>query len=170
MTNPEMIHALKRITPEDLELISRFAAGAPRGRTNRNLHPEPGDPVQRFLNAIEPGSYVRPHRHTDPPRWELFVGLCGSAAVLLFDDQGCVVAREPVGPSQRNRALEIPAGTWHCIVALEPGTVLFEFKPGPYSPLSDKDFATWAPAEGGTAAAALERWFRSAAPGDRAPA
>lgn len=161
---------LKRIKPEDLERVSRRAAGAARGRTNHNLHPELSDPVQRFLNAIEPGSYVRPHRHTDPPRWELFVGLCGSAAVLLFDDNGGILAREPVGPSQRNRAVEIPAGAWHGIVALEPGTVLFEFKPGPYAPLNDKDFAPWAPDEGEAAAAALERWFRSASPGDRPPA
>lgn len=169
MKNPETNSPLKRITQDDLQQLSRLAAGAARGRTNRNLHPEPGDAVQRFLNAIEPGSYVRPHRHADPPRWELFVGLCGSAAVLLFDDEASVQARQLVGPSQQNRGLEIPAGVWHCIVALEPGTVLFEVKPGPYLPLSDKDFAPWAPAEGGAAAAAMERWLRSAAPGDRAP-
>lgn len=141
MMNPETDASLKRITPENLRHLSHSAADAVRGRAPHNLHPKLSDPVQRFLNAIEPGSYVHPHRHSDPLRWELFVGLHGSAAVLLFDDEGRVLAWEPVGPSERNRAVEIPAGAWHSIVALEPGTVLFEFKPGPDAAAKDKDFA-----------------------------
>jgi hypothetical protein len=45
-------------------------------------------------------------------------------------------------------AAEVPAGTWHALVALERGSVFFETKPGPYVPLTDKDFAPWAPEEG----------------------
>ena len=48
---------------------------------------------------------------------------------------------------------------------LEPDTVVFEVKPGPYQPTSDKDFAPWAPAEGGPDAPAyladLEARFRT---------
>lgn len=62
------------------------------------------------------------------------------------------LSRDAAGPS---RALEIPAGTWHTAVALEPGTVLFEIKPGPYSPLAGNDFAAWAPAEGEAGTAEL---------------
>ena len=64
-------------------------------------------------------------------------------------------------------AIEVPAGTWHTVVVLEPGTVLFEFKQGPYAPLSDKDFARWAPAEGDPGAAAMLQRFEDAAPGRR---
>jgi cupin fold WbuC family metalloprotein len=160
---------LKRVTEGDFQQITHSASEAARLRTNRNLHPDLGDPVQRFLNAIEPGSYVRPHRHTAPPRWELFVGLAGCAAVLIFDPEGRVLARESVGPSAPCRAVEIPAGAWHSIVALEPGTVLFEIKQGPYIPLDDKDFAPWAPAEGTIGAARMENWLRSAEAGDLAP-
>lgn len=42
--------------------------------------------------------------------------------------------------------LEIPSGTWHSIVVLEPGTVIFEIKKGPYQPASTEDLASWAPA------------------------
>ena len=42
---------------------------------------------------------------------------------------------------------DIRPGVWHTIFALVPDTVIFEVKPGPYSPAGDKDFAPWAPQE-----------------------
>jgi hypothetical protein len=42
---------------------------------------------------------------------------------------------------------DIRPGVWHTIFALVPDTVVFEVKPGPYSPANDKDFAPWAPRE-----------------------
>ncbi|MGE0081647.1 MAG: WbuC family cupin fold metalloprotein [Thiohalomonadaceae bacterium] len=148
------------------DLAARARAGA-RGRTNENLHAGPDDPVQRFLNAIEPDSYVRPHRHTAPPRWELFTLLAGSAVVLVFDDEGKVLAREEVSARGPLHGLEIPAGIWHGLAARESGTVLLELKPGPYRPAVDKDFAPWAPREGDPDAPACARWLIRARPGER---
>ena len=52
-------------------------------------------------------------------------------------------------------------GTWHTLVSLEPGSVLFEAKGGPYAPLLQEERARWAPAEGGRDAPAyLERLRR----------
>jgi len=45
-------------------------------------------------------------------------------------------------------AVDSRPGLWHTFFALEDNTVLFEVKPGPYDPGTDKDFAHWAPAEG----------------------
>lgn len=50
--------------------------------------------------------------------------------------------------------------------ATHPGTVLFEFKAGPYSALDDKDFAPWAPTEGQADSAALVQRFVTAAIGE----
>ena len=36
-------------------------------------------------------------------------------------------------------ALNIPAGQWHTVKALESGTVILEMKNGAYEPLSDVD-------------------------------
>lgn len=157
------VSMLKVVESAELARISLRAAAAPRGRANFNLHPELADPVQRFLNAIEPGSYVRPHRHAlAEGRWELFVILSGAVAVLVFDDEARVVERVELDLTGGALAVEIPPGVWHALVALKPGSVMFEFKPGPYSPLSDKDFAAWAPAEGDPAAAAwVERYCRA---------
>lgn len=158
---------MKRIETTDLESLSSEAAAGERLRANRNLHDDLSEPVQRMLNAFEPGTYVRPHRHADPPKWELFLALTGSAACLTFDDVGTVTERCETTAGGPLFGLEIPAGTWHTIVALEPGTVLFELKEGPFEPLADKDFAQWAPAAGSPGAPELERWLRSARPGQR---
>ncbi len=128
-----------------LDEVSARARGAARRRMNHNLHRLP-DAVQRMLNAMEPGTYVRPHRHIDPPKIEMFIILRGSAAVLFFDDKGTlldVVTLSPRGVC----AVDIPAGHWHSLIALESGTVLMEAKDGPYVPSTDKDFAPWAPLE-----------------------
>ena len=63
---------------------------------------------------------------------------------------------------------ELEAGRWHALVALQP-SVLFELKQGPYSALTDKDFASWSPAEGEAGCAALVRWYEQARVGDRMP-
>lgn len=158
---------LKIVSSRVLLELSGKARESQRLRANLNLHPELSDPFQRFLNAIEPGTYVRPHRHVEL-RWELFVVLSGAAAILSFDDESRLSSRvELIAGGGGNSAVEIPPGTWHTVVAIRPGTVLFEFKPGPYSPTSDKDFASWAPLEGETGAATMLARFESALPGDR---
>ena len=136
------------ITPSDFASLSRAAASNLRRRQNLNLHDDYDDPCQRLFNAVEPGSYIRPHRHADPPRPECFLAVRGRFMLLLFDDEGQVTSRQAVAPAGPVVAAEVPAGTWHSLVALEPGSVFFEVKPGPYLPLTDKDFAPWAPAEG----------------------
>lgn len=148
--------------------LSDSAATAPRRRANLNLHPNLEDPVQRLLNAIAPDSYVRPHRHAAPTaRWELFVILSGSLAILTFDNAGTVTERIELDASGAVRVVEVPAGVWHTVIALQAGTVVIEFKQGPYAPLSDKDFVGWAPREDDPAAQAMIVRFATATVGTR---
>ncbi len=148
--------------------LQEAARSRERLRLNLNVHPRLDDPVQRLFNAMEPGTYVRPHRHA-PDRWELFLILRGRAAVLEMDDHGTVTGRCDLAPAGASVAVEIPGGSWHTVVALDGGTLLFEVKPGPYAPLTDKDFAPWAPPEGAPGAAAFEVWLRRARVGDSQP-
>ncbi len=157
------------ITHERLIQLSQQAAEQVRRRQNLNLHPQLDDPVQRMFNALEPGTYVRPHRHARNEGWELMLCPHGAMTVLLFDADGQILQRMGLGPDAPAVAVEIPAHTWHTVRADRPGTVMFEVKPGPYSPLADKDFAPWAPSEGNPACARLLDWFASAQPGDRPP-
>jgi cupin fold WbuC family metalloprotein len=118
------------------------------------------DSLQRMVNAIEPGSYVRPHRHHAPPKAESVVLLNGSIGFVAFHGDGtlnhdaCIL----LDRSRGALALDCRESVWHSFFALEPNTVVFESKSGPFDSTTDKEFASWAPAEGSLEAAAyLER-------------
>jgi cupin fold WbuC family metalloprotein len=142
--------------------LSKNALISPRKRTHFNLHEELSDPIQRLIVAIEPGSYIRPHRHPEPDKWESFFVFSGSAVMLVFSEQGKIVERAELINGGPVVCAEIPPGVWHTLAATSPGTVLMELKPGPYSPLSEENFASWAPAENSGTCSQFEEWFRTA--------
>lgn len=154
------------LQPIDQDLFDRVAAEArasARLRRNHNLHAEP-DLVQRFLNVLQPGTYVRPHRHrraTPGAGFECFVVLQGAIGLLLLDDSGTVLRRERLDARGPLRGLELAEGQLHTLVALTPDAVMFEIKQGPYVPAADKEFPESFPAEGTAAAAARERAWRA---------
>jgi cupin fold WbuC family metalloprotein len=131
-----------------LDEISSKAKNSPRLRMNHNFHDDLADPINRMLNAFEPGTYVQPHKHEDPDKREVFIVLRGSLLVVLFDDGGVPTKFVLLDRDKGDYAVEIPPKTWHSVVALESGSVVYEVKDGPYSPLDDKNFASWAPKEG----------------------
>lgn len=137
-----------------LDAVSAEARAAPRRRKNRNFHGNDAAPANRLLNAIEPGSYVMPHRHLDPTKGETMIVLRGTLGLVTFDDAGNVIDAVKVSPGSTAQGVDLPAGTWHTVFALEPDTVFFEAKAGPYQALAAEEKATWAPAEGDVAAPA----------------
>jgi cupin fold WbuC family metalloprotein len=136
-----------------LAAVVAKARTSPRLRMNDNLH-QMDDGIHRLLNATEPGTYIQPHRHATPPKLETMWVLAGRGAIVLFDDAGRVTETAVLSPKGPALVAEIPAGAWHTLLALEPGTVWFEVKAGPYAPPPPGDVASWAPAPGGEGAAA----------------
>lgn len=136
------------ITQKDLLSLSEIAQNNERKRKNRNYHPELNDTLQRLLNAMEPGTYVQPHKHESPDKREVFMILSGEALVVEFDNEGNIVDFIVMNYEKGTYVVEIPACTWHTIISLKTGTVVFEVKDGPYDPIDDKNFAKWAPREG----------------------
>jgi cupin fold WbuC family metalloprotein len=141
---------MKIIDQKKLDRLSKDAAAAKRRRQNLNLHDDYADPCQRLFNAMEPGTYVRPHRHIDPSRSECFIAIRGRMALVVFADDGHVDRIVAFGDGCETVAIDLPPAMWHSLVSLQTGSIFFETKPGPYLPLSDKDFAPWSPAEGST--------------------
>lgn len=157
---------MNRVDAARLDALTEAARACPRQRLNDNLHAGAEDTVQRLCIAIEPGSYVRPHRH-DAGRFELFVALRGRLVMLTFADDGTVLSRDEMTPEGALPVVEIPGGTWHAVAALEPGSLFLEVKQGPYRPLDDKNFAAWAPVEGVDEAVRMADWLAQAQPGER---
>jgi len=130
-----------------LDHVSRLAKESTRGRKNYNFHKTYDDTLQRLLNAIEPYSYIQPHKHEKPDKREVFTVLRGRLLVVEFDPEGNIADHCIIGPAEKTYGAEIPERIFHSIFALEPGTVVYEIKDGPYSPIDDKNFAPWAPKE-----------------------
>ena len=115
---------------------------------NYNFHSHASDTLHRMLNAIEPQSYVQPHKHENPDKREAFFVLRGRIVVVEFDPDGNITDHIVLDPCNGCFGVEIAARTFHSIIALDPGTVAYEVKDGPWNPTDDKHFASWAPAEG----------------------
>jgi cupin fold WbuC family metalloprotein len=144
-----MIEA-KLISGALFDAVAALASASPRLRMNHNFHSGPEDNPHRFLNVLLRETYIRPHRHSAPPKSESFLVLEGMAEVILFDDRGAVAARYTLGaesPEGRLWGVDISPGVWHTILPRTARVVCFEVKPGPWVPSSDKEFAAWAPAE-----------------------
>ncbi len=121
-----------------LDQLSALAKASPRLRMNLDLRNSPNDLSQRMLNAIEPGSPMPIHRHKHTS--ETVVCIRGRLVEEFYDDleRMCTDAIE-LSPNGPVCAINIPAGQWHTIRAVESGTILLECKDGPYEPLGDED-------------------------------
>ena len=115
---------------------------------------------------MQPGTYVRPHRHDDPEKWELTVILSGKLVIVVTDGVGRVTERIDLDANGPVRGVELPAGTWHTSAVAARDTVILEVKSGPYDVKTDKHFAEWAPAEGSVECIAFEQNILQAQPGD----
>ena len=151
---------MKHITDPMLDVLSLQASSSPRLRANQNLHQHLDDPIQRLAIAMEPDTVVLPHRH--PDTWEMLLALRGRFVVLIFDDAGTVLERTVLG--ERCSVLEFPANTWHAVLSLDHGGVIFEVKHGPYRPVIEGDYAPWVKSSD---APMLNDWYATARIGDK---
>ncbi len=136
------------ITRELVEQVSADAVRNPRLRQNFNIHPSNESRCHRLLNAIEPGSYIRPHRHIDSEKDEAFILMSGRLGIVTFTDEGVVAETVLLSHADGNLAVDIPHGVYHTAFSLEPGTVFYETKAGPYRQLSEDEKGLWAPEDG----------------------
>lgn len=127
-----------KITQAILDDLTAKAKESPRLRMNLDLRNSAEDKSQRMLNAIEPGSPLPIHRHQKTS--ETVVCLRGRLVEEFYDDlERTCTERIELSPNGPVVALNIPAGQWHTVQALESGTVIMEVKDGAYEPLQDCD-------------------------------
>lgn len=127
-----------KITQTLLDKLTEQAKASPRLRMNLDLRNSADDKSQRMLNAIEPGSPMPIHRHQKTS--ETVVCLRGRLVWEFYDEleRICTDYIE-LTPNGQVVALNVPAGQWHTVKALESGSVIMEFKDGAYEPLQDCD-------------------------------
>ena len=120
-----------------LDKLTAQAKESPRLRMNLDLRNSDADSSQRMLNAIEPGSVVPVHRHRGTS--ETLVVLRGRVVEEYYSSEGTLEASYELAAGGPICALNIPAGQWHTLRALESGTVILEMKDGAYEPIGAED-------------------------------
>lgn len=126
------------VTQAVLDNLTAQAKASPRLRMNLDLRNSPEDGSQRMLNAIEPGSPLPIHRHKYTS--ETIVCVRGRVVEEFYDEleRICTESIE-LSPGGPNVAINVPAGQWHTVRALESGSVLLEMKDGKYEVLGEED-------------------------------
>jgi cupin fold WbuC family metalloprotein len=137
-----------RLTDEWIEQGLEESRKSPRKRMVLPIHRTQDAIVQRIANFLQPGTYIRPHKHPRPHASESVYIEKGAITLLIFDNDGNVVERHWMHFNQGGKLIDIEANVWHAMLVWYPDTVLYEFKRGPYDVDEDKQFAPWSPEEG----------------------
>ncbi len=135
-----------KITLDLIDKVTEQARTSPRLRMNYNFHPELGDPVQRLLNALEPWTYIRPHKHTT--KEESFVLLRGRVLAVVFNTDGTIRDHAVLSAASGILGVEFEENCYHMLTSLETGSAVYEIKEGPFVPHTEGSSAPWAPKEG----------------------
>ncbi|KXC36764.1 cupin [Pseudomonas aeruginosa] len=147
----------------DQQLFVELASGAgnaPRGRQHHNFH-RMEEPCHRMAVGLQPNTYIPPHRHLDAGKAEALIVLKGRLGLLVFAEDGELLDKRELSAAGDCPGVDLPPGVFHALVVLEPDSILFECKAGPYRPLGEGEFASWAPAEGSADAPAYRDWMRA---------
>ena len=128
---------MKIIDKDLLNLVTAKAVESPRLRMNYNFHTTMDAKAQKLLNALEPGTELPIHRHIHTS--ETYILLRGKIRVLFYNEAKELLDSIELNPTEGKFGVDIPAGQWHTLEVLESGSVIFEVKDGPYTPLTAED-------------------------------
>jgi cupin fold WbuC family metalloprotein len=120
---------MKIINDALINNLAEEAKTSPRLRKNYNFHQSLQDKCHRFLNAMEPGTFIPVHHH--PTKDETVVILKGKVRVSTYNDEGQVLESCVLSHEEGRYGADIPKNVWHDVECLEP-SVLFECKEGPF--------------------------------------
>lgn len=149
---------LFELTDERIRQGVEGSRNSVRKRIILPIHRKQEAEVQRMINFLQPGTYIRPHKHPLQHATESIVLLQGSIRFFTFDDDGNRHTSRIIASNPFPGMIDIEPNVWHSFIVIEPDTILFECKKGPYNAETDKVFAEWSPSEGSEQA---EKWIES---------
>lgn len=135
----------------DLNIIEeglKVSRKSKRKRIILPIHREQNSGVQRMLNFLQPGTYIRPHKHPLKHATESIIVIQGALRYFVFDGSGNITHEYRLSSEVTDCVMDIEPNVWHSFVVLQRDTIIFESKIGPYNILTDKEFARWSPEEG----------------------
>lgn len=156
--SPEVFIAkgpIATIGPADIETLRKAVKHTPKRRARINAHPGHDDALHEMIIAIEPGSYIRPHRH--PGKSEAFHIIEGDVDIVVFRDDGEIDQIVSLGEKGGSRPFyyRMSEPRFHTLIIRSDLLIVHEITNGPFSP-AGTTYAAFAPAEGDPAAARFQ--------------
>ena len=140
------------VGPDDIALLRLAVGKTTKRRARINAHPDSDDQLHEMIIAIEPNSYVRPHKH--PGKSEAFHIIEGAVDIVVFDETGdisrIVSLAAPGGSTPFYYRMSEPH--FHTLIIRSELLIVHEITNGPFRP-DGTVFAAFAPEEGDTVAA-----------------
>jgi len=155
--SPEVFLAegpIATIGAEDIEVLRQAVRKTPKRRVRINAHSGSDDELHEMIIAIEPGSYIRPHKH--PGKSEAFHIIEGQVDIVVFSEAGEVERIVSLAAKGGRHPFYYRMSTphFHTLIIRSDLLVVHEITNGPFLP-TGTIYAAFAPEEGDTASAAI---------------
>jgi cupin fold WbuC family metalloprotein len=157
--SPEVFLAegpIATIGNQDIEVLRQAVRRTPKRRVRINAHPGSEDGLHEMIIAIEPGSYIRPHKH--PGKSEAFHIIEGQVDIVVFDEQGSIdrIVSLAAKGGRHPFYYRMSTAHFHTLIIRSDLLVVHEITNGPFVP-TGTIYAAFAPEEGdATKAAAFQ--------------
>ncbi len=96
--SPEVFLAegpISAVGRSELETLKAAVRASAKRRARINTHPDGEDALHEMIIAIDPSSYIRPHKH--PGKSEAFHIVEGEVDIVVFKDDGQIDQVVPLG-------------------------------------------------------------------------
>jgi cupin fold WbuC family metalloprotein len=147
--SPEVFLAegpIAAIGDSELDTLKAAVRASAKRRARINAHPDDEDALHEMIIAIDPTSYVRPHKH--PGKSEAFHIIEGEVDIVVFADDGEIDRVVPLGAPGGGRPFyyRMSKPFFHTLIIRSETLVVHEITTGPFRPDATV-FADFAPEE-----------------------
>jgi cupin fold WbuC family metalloprotein len=155
--SPEVFRAegpIATIGREDIEVLRQAVRNTPKRRVRINAHPGSDDQLHEMIIAIEPGSYIRPHKH--PGKSEAFHVIEGEVDIVVFSEEGNIdrIVSLAAKGGRHPFYYRMSTAHFHTLIIRSDLLVVHEITNGPFVPTGTV-YAAFAPQEVDAASAAV---------------
>jgi cupin fold WbuC family metalloprotein len=136
----------------EINFLRRKVASNQKGRVRINFHQDNSDLLHEMIIAIQPDSYIQPHKH--PGKSESFHIIYGAVDIVIFEDDGAI--REVVSLAAEDEAkafyYHMSKPFFHTLIINSDLLVVHEITNGPFVK-NGTVFGSFAPADSASAIA-----------------
>ncbi|RWU12941.1 cupin fold metalloprotein, WbuC family [Pseudidiomarina gelatinasegens] len=135
---------MRLIDKKIIDKLLKEAEQSSRKRAHLLLHSNHQEPVQRILIGLVKGSFVEPHYHKLPTKWEMFSIIHGELSIKIYDDLGNVTQSETISNNEAHpKLIEFQHGEIHSVECMSETALILEIKEGPFIHKNAKFFPSW---------------------------